>query len=420
MKRLSMSRLQQAEACAFSQVIPGVIDVTPYPYRERGTVLHQYLCDVVMLDDKQALERVPEAYREEAAAVDLASLPHADPKAWAVEVAFAYNPTTDTARELHRGGNRDYSMVSDDEVPGTADVVGVQGDELVLLDVKTGRAELLKPREALQLLGLALAGCRAYGLTKAVIGWIRLRDGVPRYEYARLSAEDLAGWVRERVARVVDGDRLARLQWEMAPESVELTVGPHCRFCDAYARCPAQSTLAREVTRAALAEATTPLDVPDEKRPDFYRWVAAIGILHARLVEHLEGLAREKPIPVGGGKVLGPKTDVKEFLNPTLTQTVLLELAVEGQVPVAKELVDEVVTTETKLTASKTALSKAAQRHLPPGKTTKGYVTELLKALRERGATYAVESNAVKLYTPTKPKALPAGEQPQEGEDVPM
>lgn len=416
MKRLSMSRLSASEVCAFSQVLPGVVDVTPYAYRDRGQALHQYLCDVVMRGEQEALAAVPEAFLEEVRAIDLASLPHADPAAWAVEVAYAYNPTTDTARELHRGGGRDYSSVSEDELPGTADVVGVQGDEVVVLDVKTGRKELEEPREALQLLALALSASRAYGRSRALVGWIRLRDGVPRYEHARLSAEDLSGWVRERVTRVFDADRLARLQWDMAPESVELTVGPHCTWCDAYSRCPAQSQLAREVTRAALGESTLPLEVPEERRPDFYRWVTAIGVLHRKLEEHLEGLAREKPIPVGGGKVLGPKTEVKEFLNPTITREVLSE--------VAPALVSEVVTEETKLSASKTALSKAAQQHLPAGKTTKGYVTELMKLLRARGATYAVESNSVKVYKPQQAK-LPAGESatPQSTEsepDVPM
>lgn len=396
MKTPSASRLDLAEACPVSQVIPGVIDITPHTYRERGTALHNYLRDVAMLGAVDALQRVPEEFKPDALAIDLDSLPHSTPDAWAVEVAYAYDVGADTGRELHRGGSRDYSMVAEDEVPGTADVVGVSVDEVVVLDVKTGRAPLESPEEALQLLFLALAAARAYGKSAATVGWIRLIDGVPRFSYAKLTMLDLDVRVRERIEAIISAVRLARLQWETAPEVVQPVIGPHCKRCDSFFRCPAQASLAVQVTKAALATEHAPLEVPDDRRADFYRWVEAIEVLHDKLATHLEAMARAKAIDLGDGRVLGPKQEVKEFLNATITQTVLRE--------VAPAIVDDVVTEKHELVATKDALTKAVKKHLPVGKTQKGWVTELLRAIRTRGGTYAQEYTVVKVF---RPKALP-------------
>ncbi len=414
MKRLSASKLEQAEKCGLSLVLPGVVDVHPYPYRERGKVLHQFLCDVAMRGYAEALKAVPEEYRAEASTVDLSSLPHSTPDAWAVEVAFAYNVDTDTARELHRGGSRDYSSLDRAcEVPGTADVVGITPDEVVVLDVKTGLAQLEAPGDAPQLLFLALAACRAYNRQAATVGWIRLRDGVPYYSSHRFDVLGLNTLVRERVERIITGVRLAEVQWEMAPETVQPVIGPHCKRCDAFFRCPAQANLAREVTRAALGESALPLEVPEERRPDFFRWVRAIGVLHEKLEAHLEEMARAKPIDVDDLHTYGPAQRVVELVNATIANEVLRN--------VAPDVAELAVVEERKLVATKASIAEAVKKRLPSGETQKGYVTKLLKAIREAGGAYAVESTTVRLYKkkPPLPKApeLPSGEAEP---DVPM
>lgn len=395
----SASKLWLAELCALSAVLPGAKDVTPNEARDKGKALHQYLCDVTTLGYAPALERVPEAWRAEAAAIDLAAMPHSQPDAWGFEVAFAYDAVADTGRELHRGGSRDYSDVRPGETPGTADVVGVTADEVVVLDVKTGRAELEEPEAALQLLFLALAASRAYGKPSARVGWIVLRDGQPRFEWATIDAFTLDVEVLARVAGVLAEVEATKRQWAANPDAVVPTIGGHCSYCPAQFRCPATSQLSREVTRAALAESTLPLEVPYEKRADFFRWVEAIGALHKRLEEHVEAMARKEPIPLPGGKVLGLVTTEREHLDAVVVETVLAK--------VAPELVADAVVREAK--TSKDALLTAVRKHLPRGVTQTSWMKTLLKAIRDAGGAYVRHSESVKVHKP-KAEALPAGE----------
>lgn len=399
----SASKLWLAELCALSAVLPGAKDVTPNEARDKGKALHQYLCDVPALGYAAALERVPEAWRAEAAAIDLAAMPHSQPDAWGFEVAFAYDAVADVGRELHRGGSRDYSDLRPGETPGTADVVGVTADEVVVLDVKTGRAELEEPEAALQLLFLALAASRAYGKPSARVGWIVLRDGQPRFEWATIDALTLDAVVQARVAGVLAQVEATEAQWAANPDAVVPTFGGHCDYCPAQFRCPATSQLAREVTRAALAESTLPLEVPHEKRADFFRWVEAIGALHRRLEEHVEAMARKEPIPLLGGKVLGLVATSKEYLDGMVVEQVLAKEA--------PELVDLAVTR--KVEASKDALTKAIRqaKTRPAGLTQQAWATRLLKAIRDAGGAYVRHSESVKVHKPkAEVAALPEAE----------
>lgn len=391
-----MSRMGLAEACAPSVVIPSSRDVTPAPYRDRGTALHKYLADVDALGPAKALELVPEAYLEDAKAIDLDALPHTEAGAWGVEVAFAFDIERSVARELHRGGSRDYSMVLDGELPGTADLVGLTPDEVVVLDVKTGHGDLGRPEESMQLLSLAVAAASAYGRKQARVGWIRLVDGLPRFSVSTLDAAALRA-ASVRVARVWDAAMIAEIQHQAGGAQVlEFVSGPHCKHCPALSRCPAKVTLAREASR--LIDGTTPLSIPHDQLGALWNWKEALQAVVDRVEAYLrERIEAEGPALMPNGKdVLGLKQVKREFVNAVLAREVLAELA--------PELLDA-VTEEVKVTCSKSSILDAIRKKpLPPGVTMTKRRDDVVDALRRRGAMYESTSTTLAPHRPALPK----------------
>src|SRR5262245_58185755 len=89
-------------------------------YTEHGSAGHAFLLDVHRIGRANALAKVDEKYREAFALIDTGRLPV--DAVYAAEVAFAFDVMTGQGRELHRKGDRDYSMCVPTEIPGTIDV----------------------------------------------------------------------------------------------------------------------------------------------------------------------------------------------------------------------------------------------------------------------------------------------------------
>ena len=105
---------------------------------------------------KNAIDEVPEEYREECEHLDLSKLP-VDFSTYKPEVKFVYNIATGEAREAGSGSNRDYSRGPFD-IAGTADVFGFIGDDAVYVgDYKTGHSDVTSAGSNPQLLLLALS-----------------------------------------------------------------------------------------------------------------------------------------------------------------------------------------------------------------------------------------------------------------------
>ena len=384
--RLSGSSLYRVEACGGELVLPNVPEAEN-AYASLGSIIHAFLRDVSVLGLAEALAKGPEEHRDALAAIEVSALPACQPDQYASEVAFAYDWRHDKARELGRGLNRDYSGLTADELPGTADVVGLTAEAVVVLDYKSGWKPLGRPRDSLQLLFYALAAARTYGRDRAVVGFIRRLDGDPIYTRAELDMLDLdaaAARIRalmERPAPAVPGG---------------LVQGAHCQYCPAFGQCPAKLGLVR-----GLFDGELPALDADTAPLVFERLVLAEEVLE-RVRHTVQEYARSKPIRLPDGKVFGLKDCGVESIDPDLGAPVLAEAF-------GPEVVAASVEVEKKLT--KAALGRALRTYQATHPGTK--ITKLqqhaMELLRTAGAAVKKWHQEMKVFTPPPP-ALPAGE----------
>lgn len=131
------------------------------------------------------LQHKTEKYADaEAGTATHAEMEKVPPAGANAEVAFAYDVLTRKAREIGRSIGREYGSLADSEIPGTADVLHVQGDHVLIQDYKSGNgyAEQLagvhdQPGNNLQLQHNALCAAKVYGKEKAFVEVIYLRTG---------------------------------------------------------------------------------------------------------------------------------------------------------------------------------------------------------------------------------------------------
>lgn len=286
---MTASALHRYEACPPSYSLPWVYEPPDAP-TEGGSVKHLFVVEAVILGREKALANVPAEWRAECAAIDVEATPHAT-GGYVFEVAFAYEVANDAAVELARGV-KDRSVYEgvdgETQMGGIADLVGLTDDAVVILDLKTGWKWLPRPKESLQLLFLALAAARAYGRSKAYVGWIRLVDSTPRLVVDALDSFDLEE-ARDRILRL--RRRAQTFEWlQQKPTArVDVTIGPHCKYCPGLRGCWAHTS--------ALPEGP----------------LTASAVDH---VEHLERRAkvakaqlreqvRQTPLDLGEGRVFG-------------------------------------------------------------------------------------------------------------------
>ena len=343
-----------------------------------------------------ALEQVPDPHRSALEDLELEGLP-LDPMAYAQEVAIAYDVETCEARELCRGqGRPDYVALGagPNDACGTIDVLGLTPDAVVVIDYKTGFADLGPVKSNWQLRGCALLAARAYGRERAIIAIIRVREGGEEHfvDRAVLGSMDLdiveeaLRDVRERKARF--GEMFAR------GESVPTKQSPRwCKYCPSFESCPAKvNLLAVELSFAKAGADGTPRPAKTHEAPvltdeAFPRYLLETELLEqavARRRAILEEAASERPRDLGDGYMYGQKMLVSESIDVVAGEKLLLQW-LGGHL-------EEVV--EVKRTLSKESARKAisaryrAKRDAVTGKRVKlGEVFELFcESLREASA----------------------------------
>lgn len=158
---------------------------------------------------------------------------------WKPEVAFAYNPKTDAARQIDAKA-RAYS-IEPDEIPGTIDAVAISGDSAIVIDWKTGAdfANLTADAsENWQLRLYALCVARAHKVDSVKIVIARITPwGVKTTDYT-LDAIELDAVAAEVAALVAS-----------IPASAP-KAGMHCRRCKAISACPTTTTAMEQVKQA--------------------------------------------------------------------------------------------------------------------------------------------------------------------------
>lgn len=181
--------------------------------------------------------------------------------AWGLrsEVAYAYNVATGEARHLGQRLGRQYKLETM-EVACTLDLVGTDGDAVVVIDAKTGHGDVTPADRNQQLRFQALCAAKVYGKVHAKIAILRCTEnGSPRWDWSHLEVWDLdevEGDIRHSFAAV--SKAMAQVQAGKVPN---VTEGSHCKYCPAAPVCPAKTALIRQ-----MADGTA-LDHPDFAKP---------------------------------------------------------------------------------------------------------------------------------------------------------
>jgi hypothetical protein len=380
---LTISGLERAMACQSSVLLPQTKSAMT-THAHYGTVVHAFLKDCNLRGRDEALADAPAEHREALAQIDTTRLP-LDPKRWTPEISYAYGPESDTARELARGdGSRNYP--TEPLLFGTADLVGLTDEAVIIIDWKGPHATLTPAKDNWQLKGYGLAAARAYGRQKAIGILARILDnGLPFFdaaEYGMFELDSAAEAIRALWVKLKAG---------IAGEPHE---GEWCKWCPAFAACPAKVSLA--VALGAGAPGFAHLDQNTAKAV-YERSKSARAVLD-RVDAALEDFARQHPIDLGNGFIYGEKLQPKESLDPLLSEPVLRAAGLQGAIQTIPRLTKDALEDEVR---KQLATSGAKRGTL--GKT----VSSVLAALRGCGAATTAKQRIVTRFKP-KPGELPA------------
>lgn len=381
---ISASQLHRISICPASAALPQTPEQSEHA--TRGTVIHHFLEDAAREGRDAALELVPEEYRELCAQIDLARLP-VDPKAYAAEVALAYDPWNDRGRELGRGLGRDYTGLMPSELPGTADVIGLSADTVYVGDFKTGyEGYVPAARFNKQLKFLALAACRAYGRDTAIVELLHLRaNGTPWRDRAEFTAFDLEDFAVE-LLQILQRVGVAQRQYK-TDKTATTVAGSHCRHCPAYRDCPSQTALIR-------AMATTPDALDEDIRAALTPQTAALAWERLKVAElaidrvrkAIYAYAEKQPVELPNGAILGPTETRREYLDGAVVRQVLRKLATPDIADAACEL-----------ESSKAAIQRAVKPLAEAwGMPIAGVMRKVLDAVREEGGVEVKTTVSVK------------------------
>jgi hypothetical protein len=392
--RLTGSGFGRAEACPASTFLPAVKEAGGAA-AVHGNVVHRYLCLVSEVGAEAALELMNLEHREVCAAIDLEQLPHAQRGAWAAEVSVAWDWATGAGREMARGSGRHEYDIGPTESAGTADLATLVDGRLVVLDVKSGFADLGPPGEALQLLFYAVGLAAAWGATEATVGFV-YPDG-RQSKTAHLDAFDLAA-AAERLRAVVERCRELEARYQ-ADGHVTPRSGEHCRYCPAFLRCPAKATLVRELAlQAASSDPTDLAPVLDaDSVPQVLERLLAAEEVLARVRRVLEEWAATSPVRLPDGRIFGAVEQSKESFDPDVGGSVLARLfgpeVAAKAVEVTKELTKAAVKRE--LRGVYEARKAAGQKV-----TLSGLEREAHEAIREAGGATVSVWKSVRVFKP--------------------
>lgn len=360
---LTASGLDRLALCPASGALPQVRHASSSD-ADRGTVKHAFLAAVPNIGVEAALELVPEKYREECSLIDLSNDTglgrFIDSAKFLAEVAFAFDIVNGKGRVLGQNLGRDYSAAGPNEVVGTVDLVGLTFDEVVVPDVKTGHA-YLEPSKMRQLKFLSLAASSAYGKTRAVSGVILLReDGSSYFKKVEFDEFDLSVFeleLRDIVARVAE----ARAAFERGERLVTVE-GDHCKYCPAFDSCPSQVGLVKQWAVAPESLGVSFEGCTEEELALAWERIQAFKRVLDRSEDALKLRARQRPIPLGNGQVLG-ESPVEEGVKSDVASAVL---GSKYGLETARAAV------ETKAVITKSSIEKALRKHAlkPPRKIT--------------------------------------------------
>lgn len=387
----SASATDRVIACPASQALPHVDEESSWA--SLGTIGHLFLQLAATEGPDKALDGIDQEHRDECEMLSLEGLP-LDATKWSHEKAFAYDVGQDTGRPLGAIGHREYE-VSDDEVPGTSDVIGVTPDAVVITDYKLGHSRLPPAKESGQLKTLALAACRALDRDRAIVSYLRpRRDGSePWTDRAELDAIDLdahafaltraANQVLEARAIVAEGG------------TPNTTLGRHCKYCPALRVCPANTHLLRQLAGdEALQELGTLTPANVEQAAHVYERIQTVRQVLNIVEGAVFAIGSREEIPLSNGEVISEVVTKRETLAGPVVRQVLQELY--GA---------DVADAGTEYSASKTSVQRAIRPLAKErGETIKKMSADVLELVRARGGATIKHSSKVRAHAPKKLK----------------
>lgn len=319
--RITFSQLPRVFKCPASAALPQVYSSSPFA--ERGTVGHKYLEQIPSLGAAQALANVPDKYREEMGLMDVSGI-HVGPE-WRQEVPLAINTETAVGRILPGTRNRRYSTMSEMEIAGTADVVGVFPNLVHIIDYKFGYSELGRVEENPQLLAAALAMSDLRSVYNATVEILYMRtDGNFSDSYI-LGLEELTEFARQLKENI----NLARTADLLVKDgrTPDLREGEHCKWCPAFASCPAKtSAIARMVTNELTNENISTAITKQNVAEAYARLLKAEQVLEW-IRARVEEIARREPVQLPDGRVYGERTTSREVFD---TDTAFVAIGAMG------------------------------------------------------------------------------------------
>lgn len=316
------------------------------PAAEKGTAIHSFI-EAVLADGIYEPEKVenPSA-REVCEGLDPSQLIDVagarmgnlgDLGELHIEVPLAYHPATGEAVALDSEGHRDYSAAPKGSVCGTADAVALWEEEdgryLLVTDWKTGSRLVDPPYRNLQLAFLALSASRVFGQktdSKPDGTADGMPDGMQEHVIAQIAYVDGSGAITVTAHEFSKEDiQSAEAKLRALAQSVErsrggeprLVVGAHCRFCPAFARCPAQAGAAQalledkddSLSDAKVGEAWERLQAVE----------AATKKVRAALTDYVASAAPDGGVKLPQGSVLKIVESRREKIDPALAMPVL-------------------------------------------------------------------------------------------------
>jgi RecB family exonuclease len=362
----SASSLERADNCPPSHFLPRVSDVSSSAAM-LGTAVHDFIVRAREEGAEAALVDLPEdaEHRMFCENLRLDRLPEGGQ----LEVAYAYDPQTGTARVLGFNIGRRYVEhgLKPHEVPGTADLVGVAGDTVVLIDWKTGFYNLGPAKRAWQLRFLALCACRVLGLSKARVSfWYLKESGDIFEETAELDAfdlDDIADEVKALLARLQAAEA-------SAPAVPDVSRGPWCRFCESKEHCPGYRNLVGE-----LVQLKNGAPLSREGRADAWMLLERVRPVFEMLDAQLRDWAIEDPIRLPDGRVVKQVMVPKETLDEKVAYDILRD-------QLGQQVADSSVTRKVTKKALHEAVRASAKQS---GQTMKSLEEKLLSAIAKAG-----------------------------------
>lgn len=408
---ITPSQLARVANCPRSETIAHTLETTEPAHL--GSVAHRYLCNVLLYGRDQALEmEADDGYWLQG--IDLTRLPAIHPEQYAPEVAFAWNPATGKARELGRNLTRAKArkMRLPGEMVGVADVVGVTEKAAIVHDYKTGWGWIEPASVHLQVLTYGLMAALAYGKDEAEVSILRARrDGFVWFDTYRVDfwrLQDHAAEVIKILANVEEVVLKAQKGEPLKP----FHEGPWCNHCPARMRCPTKTYQLAALADPALApDGLTQssrwhneIDFSDEQLPLVWERIGFAERMLERLKNEVKERAAKKPIPLGGGYVLGWKESTSTTLVASAARRIFAEAYGEQ---LGAVLARECIKTEESL--PKENVKRGLRKHILPilpkgeAKITKVYEA-LEKRFHEAKALIPNHSEGVREYLVKKEK----------------